>query len=38
MPVTGSRRTIRQHADGLYDAFRARLARMRSYAAKMEEA
>jgi L-asparaginase/Glu-tRNA(Gln) amidotransferase subunit D len=38
MPVTCSRRTIRQSADGLYDAFRARLARMRSYAEKMEKA
>lgn len=38
MPITCSRRTLRQSTDGLYDAFRARLARMRSYATQMEEA
>jgi ADP-ribosylglycohydrolase len=38
MPITCSRRTVRQSADGLYEAYRARLARMRSYAAMMEEA
>jgi hypothetical protein len=35
---TNSQRTLRQHADGLYDAFRARLARMKTYAADMESA
>ena len=38
MPITCSRRTLRQSADGLYEAYRARLARMRSYATQMEEA
>jgi ADP-ribosylglycohydrolase len=38
MPVTGSRRTVRQSADGLYDAFRARLARMQGYAERMQNA
>jgi ADP-ribosylglycohydrolase len=36
MPITNSRRTIRQHAEGLYGAFVARLARMRKYTAEME--
>lgn len=35
---TNSQRTLRQHADGLYEAFRARLARMKAYAAEMESA
>jgi ADP-ribosylglycohydrolase len=38
MPITNSRRTIREHADGLYGAFLARLRRMRSYADEMERA
>ena len=38
MPITCSRRTIRESADGLYDAFRARLSRVRSYAERMENA
>jgi len=38
MPITCSRRTVRQSADGLYDAFRARLARMRIYEEMMEKA
>jgi ADP-ribosylglycohydrolase len=38
MPVTCSRRTLRQSADGLYDAYRARLVRLRSFATQMEEA
>jgi ADP-ribosylglycohydrolase len=38
MPVTNSRRTLREHADGLYEAYRARLARMRSFADEMERA
>jgi ADP-ribosylglycohydrolase len=32
---TNSQRTLRQHSDGLYEAFRARLARMRDYASLM---
>jgi ADP-ribosylglycohydrolase len=35
---TNSQRTMRQHSDGLYEAFRARLARMKAYAATMESA
>jgi L-asparaginase/Glu-tRNA(Gln) amidotransferase subunit D len=38
MPITNSRRTIREHADGLYGAFLARLRRMRSYTDEMERA
>ena len=38
MPVTNSRRTLRQHADGLYESYRARLRRMRSFAETMEKA
>jgi ADP-ribosylglycohydrolase len=38
MPITCSRRTVRQSADGVYDAFRARLSRMRSYFDKMQNA
>lgn len=38
MPVTNSRRTLREHADGLYDAYRARLRRMRAFADTMERA
>lgn len=38
MPVTNSRRTIREHADGLYEAYIARLRRLRSYADQMERA
>ena len=33
---TNSQRTLREHADGLYEAFRARLGRMKKYAAEME--
>jgi ADP-ribosylglycohydrolase len=36
MPVTNSRRTLREHADGLYEAYRARLSRMRAFADEME--
>jgi len=32
---TNTQRTLREHADGLYDAFQARLARMTEYAALM---
>jgi len=38
IPVTCSRRTLRQSADGLYEAYRARLAKLRNYATQMEEA
>jgi len=38
MPITNSRRSIREHADGLYGAFLARLRRMRAYTAEMEKA
>jgi ADP-ribosylglycohydrolase len=33
---TNSQRTLRQHAEGLHDAFQARLARMKAYVARME--
>ena len=35
---TNSQRTLREHSDGLYGAFRARLAKMKSYAGEMESA
>jgi len=35
---TNSQRTLRQHADALYDAFKARLRKMRSYAEQMDRA
>ena len=35
---TNSPRTLRQHADGLYDAFRARLGKLRAYAEEMDRA
>jgi hypothetical protein len=38
MPVTNSRRTVKQTADGLYEAFRARLRRTRTYVEEMEKA
>ena len=38
MPVTNSRRTVRQSADGMYEAFQARLRKMRSYVGEMEKA
>jgi hypothetical protein len=34
-PYTNSQRTLREHADGLYEAFQARLRRMRAYAEVM---
>jgi len=37
-PYTNSQRTLQQTADGLYEAFRARLERMKRYAATMERA
>jgi hypothetical protein len=33
---TNSQRTLREHAGGLYDAFRARLRRMKAYAEEMQ--
>ncbi len=33
---TNTQRTLRQHGDGLYDAFRARLERLKAYATRME--
>jgi ADP-ribosylglycohydrolase len=38
MPITNNRRTVREHADGLYEAFRARLRKARGYADLMEQA
>jgi ADP-ribosylglycohydrolase len=38
MPVTNSRRTLREHADGLYEAYRTRLRGLRSFAETMEKA
>jgi ADP-ribosylglycohydrolase len=38
MPVTNNRRTLREHADGLYEAYRARLRKMRAFADEMEQA
>lgn len=35
---TNSQRTLREHADGLYNAFLARIRRMKSYAEEMETA
>ncbi len=35
---TNSQRTLREHSDGLWEAFRARLRKMRSYAGEMESA
>jgi hypothetical protein len=35
MPVTNSRRSLREHADGLYEAYQARLAKMRRYLEEM---
>jgi len=37
-PHTSSKRTLRESSDGLYYAFKARLARMRTYAQEMEAA
>jgi ADP-ribosylglycohydrolase len=38
MPVTNSRRTLREHAEGLYEAYRARLRKLRTFADTMEQA
>lgn len=35
-PYTNTRRTLAEHADGLYGAYKARLARMRALAATMD--
>jgi ADP-ribosylglycohydrolase len=37
-PHTNSQRTLRENSDGLYHAFKARLARMKAYAEEMEAA
>ncbi len=37
-PHTNSQRTLRENSDGLYNAFRARLAKMKAFAEKMESA
>ena len=37
-PWTNSKRTLREHSDGLHAAFRVRLERMKAYAAAMESA
>ena len=37
-PHTNSKRTLRETSDGLYDAFQARLARIRAYADEMSAA
>jgi ADP-ribosylglycohydrolase len=34
---TNSQRTLREHSDGLYNAFRARLEKMQKYAAEMSQ-
>jgi ADP-ribosylglycohydrolase len=34
-PYTCSKKTVQEHADGLYDAFQARLTRLRAYADEM---
>ncbi len=38
MPITNSRRTVKETADGLYDAYQARLRKMRSFIETMEKA
>ncbi|MCU0913205.1 MAG: ADP-ribosylglycohydrolase family protein [Planctomycetes bacterium] len=37
-PHTNSRRTLRENSDGLYQAFKARLARLKTYAQEMDAA
>ena len=37
-PHTNSQRTLRESSDGLYNAFQARLARIRAHAQEMEAA
>ena len=38
MPVTNSRRTVKETADGLYEAYTARLRKVRDYAERMQKA
>ncbi len=38
MPVTNSRRTLREHADGLYEAYHARLRNLRAFVEAMQPA
>ncbi len=38
MPVTNSRRTLREHSDGLYQAYRARLRKLKAFADLMDQA
>jgi ADP-ribosylglycohydrolase len=35
---TNSQRTLREHSDGLYNAFKARLRKMRAFAEEMDQA
>ena len=37
-PHTNSQRTLRESSDGLYNAFKARLAKMKTYALEMDAA
>ncbi|MEN6334378.1 MAG: ADP-ribosylglycohydrolase family protein [Phycisphaerales bacterium] len=37
-PHTNSKRTLRENSDGLYNAFKARLAKMKAYAGEMDHA
>jgi hypothetical protein len=37
-PYTSTQRTLRETSDGLFEAFQARIARLKSYAAAMERA
>jgi hypothetical protein len=37
-PHTNSKRTLRENSDGLYNAFKTRLAKMKTYAGEMEDA
>jgi len=37
-PHTNSKRTLRESSDGLYNAFKARLAKMRAYVQEMDTA
>jgi ADP-ribosylglycohydrolase len=38
MPVTNNRRTVRETSDGLYEAYKARLRKIRDYTDRMEQA
>ena len=35
-PNTNTQRTLQEHADGLYGAFQARLAKAKAYAAEID--